>query len=202
MDKKQVKYTDEIIQFIKDNCPEFTDSYISEMIKEKWGITVTESSVKNAKMRYGIKSGVRRGVFPKGKTAWNKGKKMQTKGRMAETQFKKGSTPFNHRPVGSERVTVDGYIEIKVAEPNKWKHKSRVIWEKHNGKIPEGFTIFFLDRNKQNLELSNLIMISKAQNLILNKNRMITNNVEINKSATILANLIHRIGSKKRTAKK
>lgn len=202
MSKYQIKYTDEIIQFIRDNCIEFTDKYIAEMINEQWGISVTQSSVKNAKIRYEIKSGVLRGIFVKGQPSWNKGKKVGTKGRMAETQFKKGQTPINHRPVGSERVNVYGYVEIKVAEPNKWQPKHRVVWEKHNGKIPNGFTIIFLDSDKTNNDLNNLKMISRSQLAILNKNRMLTNDAEINKSATILADLIHRIGSRKRTAKK
>lgn len=202
MSKYQVKYTDEIIQFIRDNCREFTDKYIAEMINEQWGISVTQSSVKNAKMRYGIKSGVLRGTFVKGQPSWNKGKKVGTKGRMAETQFKKGQTPINHRPVGSERVNVYGYVEIKVAEPNKWNLKHRIIWEKHHGKIPDGHTIILLDGDKQNVELSNLTMISRSQLAILNKNKMLTNDAEINKSSTILADLIHRISSRKRAAKK
>ena len=28
--------------------------------------------------------------------------------------FKKGNVPANHRPIGSERITVDGFVEIKV----------------------------------------------------------------------------------------
>ena len=35
------------------------------------------------------------------------------------TWFKKGHIPANYRPVGSERVNADGYIEVKVADPNK-----------------------------------------------------------------------------------
>ena len=33
--------------------------------------------------------------------------------RTKATRFKKGDKPGNHRKVGSERITVDGYIEIK-----------------------------------------------------------------------------------------
>ena len=43
--------------------------------------------------------------------------------------FAKGNVPPNHRPVGSERISKDGYIEVKVAEPNKWRLKQRVVYE-------------------------------------------------------------------------
>ena len=32
------------------------------------------------------------------------------------SRFKKGNVPKCHRPVGSERVNVDGYVEVKVAD--------------------------------------------------------------------------------------
>ena len=48
---------------------------------------------------------------------------------MKKQHLKKGNRPHNYRPVGSERITVDGFIEIKVADPNKWDLKSRVIYQ-------------------------------------------------------------------------
>ncbi len=35
--------------------------------------------------------------------------------------FEKGHISKNHKPIGSERINVAGYIEIKTAEPNKWE---------------------------------------------------------------------------------
>ena len=64
-----------------------------------------------------------------------------------ETTFKKGNRPHNYRPVGSERITVDGFVEIKVADPNKWDLKSRVIYQEKYGKIPKGYKIIYLDGN-------------------------------------------------------
>lgn len=105
--------------------------------------------------------------FKKGSIPPNKGKKMSPEfyKKAKPTMFKKGHTPVNHREVGSERVNVDGYIEIKVAEPNKWKLKHRVIWESHNGKIPHGHNIQFKNHNTQDCRIENLYMISKAEQM-------------------------------------
>lgn len=39
----------------------------------------------------------------------------------------------------------------------------RYVWEYYNGKIPEGFEIHHIDRDKSNNEISNLEMLSKAE---------------------------------------
>ena len=105
--------------------------------------------------------------FGKGHVPANKGKKLspELRAMIAPTMFKKGDIPRNHREVGSERVNVDGYIEIKVAEPNVWKQKHRVIWEAAHGPIPKGHNIQFKDGNHLNVALDNLYCISRADQL-------------------------------------
>lgn len=105
--------------------------------------------------------------FKKGSMPLNKGKKVSPEvySKMQPTMFKKGQTPLNHRDVGSERVNVDGYIEIKVAEPNRWRLKHRVIWEQVNGAIPKGFNVQFKNHNSQDCRIDNLYLISKAEQM-------------------------------------
>ena len=81
------------------------------------------------------------------------------------SRFKKGNVPKCHRPVGSERVNVDGYVEVKVAEPNRWRPKHRVEWEKAYGPIPKDCNIQFRNGNSQDIRLENLYMISKADQM-------------------------------------
>ena len=105
--------------------------------------------------------------FQNGSVPLNKGKKVSPEiyAKMQPTMFKKGQTPVNHRDVGSERVNVDGYIEIKVAEPNRWRLKHRVIWEQVNGAIPEGFNVQFKNHNRKDCRIENLYLISKAEQM-------------------------------------
>lgn len=105
--------------------------------------------------------------FQKGSVPLNKGKKVspETYAKCRPTMFKKGHTPVNHRDVGSERVNVDGYIEIKVAEPNRWRLKHRVIWEQANGSIPKGFNVQFKNHNPLDCRIENLYLISKAEQM-------------------------------------
>lgn len=106
--------------------------------------------------------------FPKGIQPFNKGTKGLTGNHpnTRRTQFKKGMKPHNHRPgIGHERITVDGYIEIKTRDGSgeNYEHKQRVVWREAHGTIPVGAVICFRDGNRQNCDLSNLEMISRKQ---------------------------------------
>lgn len=111
--------------------------------------------------------------FRKGHVPVNKGKRMSPElyAKCAPTMFRKGNRPVNHRQVGSERVNVEGYVEVKVSEPNKWRLKHRVVWEQANGPIPPGHNVQFRDGNRRNCGLDNLYLISRADQL-RNENSM------------------------------
>jgi hypothetical protein len=105
--------------------------------------------------------------FKKGLHVWNKGRKLGSNWGK-ETHFKKGSKPHNYKPVGSKRITRDGYHETKVADPKTWKQDHVMLWEQANGPVPKHCIIRFIDGNKNNITLSNLMLINTAQNMTLN----------------------------------
>ena len=133
---------------------------IQQMMKEKFSYDYTKEQIRGALSRYGLKTGFD-GRFPKGHVPKNKGTKGMSKAN--KTSFKKGHRPLNYRPIGSERINVDGYVEVKVADPGKWRLKHRVIWEQHYGPIPNHQPIIFLDRDKTNLDISNLALVTNTQ---------------------------------------
>ena len=118
----------EYVEFMKDYITGHVWDETAKAFYEKFGVTLTRSQIKNFCNHFNVRSGITNaGCFKKGLIPHNKGKKMpaETYQKVKGTMFKKGNIPKNHREVGSERITVDGYVEIKVAEPNKWKLKSR-----------------------------------------------------------------------------
>ncbi|EEE6681729.1 HNH endonuclease [Salmonella enterica] len=132
----------------------------------RFGTARTPKELHTFRKRLGLKTG-RTGQFQKGHVPANAG----TKGVMKANSgsFKKGQTAINSRPVGAERINRDGYIEIKVAEPNKWQLKQRVVWEKHNGKLAAGHCVTFKDNDPLNCEPENLQLISRGELAVLNK---------------------------------
>lgn len=105
----------------------------------------------------------------KGNVPVNKGKPISDEMRqlLRPTMFKPGNVPANHRPVGSER-TLDGYVYIKTAEPNKWEVKHRWLWEQHHGKLDAKQVVKFIDGDKNNITLSNLRLTDRKGNMIDN----------------------------------
>lgn len=107
--------------------------------------------------------------FGKGLVPWNTGMKgWQAGGRFKETQFKKGSLVWNRKPVGTERTNSEGYIEIKLAEPNVWELKQRAIWKSIHGELSAGDYVRFVDGDRQNFSPDNLRLIARQENMSLN----------------------------------
>lgn len=134
--------------------------------------------------------------FEKGHISWNKGKKIGTRGRTAETQFRKGNRPFNVRVIGSERVSKDGYIEVKVDKTKFWKLKHRIVWEEHYGEIPESHCVCFKDNDPLNCAIENLELISRAELL----SRQTVHNLppELKETVQLLGRLKRQINKKER----
>ncbi len=176
-------------QFILDNYKERYNQELADLFNQKFNTNITSRMIKSYKANNKLNSGLT-GKFRKGQTPHNKGKKMpkEVYEKVKHTMFAKGNVPPNHRPVGSERISKDGYIEVKVAEPNKWRLKQRVVYEEAKGKIPEGCTIIFLDGNKQNCNIDNLRCITRSELLYLNCNGL-NNSNEITETGILMARL-------------
>lgn len=141
---KIFKATKEEKDFFTEYVPGHTYKEIQAEFCKRFNKPITLSQVKECLKRNGLKNGI-------------------------NGRFEKGNIPQNHKPVGSERLDRDGYVEIKISDPKKWQLKHRYLWEKHNGKIPKGMILIFKDNNKLNVCLDNLILISRAENMEINR---------------------------------
>jgi hypothetical protein len=92
--------------------------------------------------------------FKKGVVPANKGLRRPgwASGRMRETQFKKGRPAHearNYAPIGSLRLSKEGYLERKVTDDpalipkRRWVSVHRLVWEAANGSIPPGHAVVF-----------------------------------------------------------
>lgn len=209
-----IRYTSEHIDWLRKNIHGIRFKVLTKMFNEHFGLNVSVTAMISLCNRYGLYNGidsrfnpvmVNAGVlyrFQKGHVPANKGKKGISYPGMAATQFKKGNIPQTWKPVGTETVRSNGYIWVKVAEPNKWREKHRLIWEKANGPVPAGHAIVFADGNKQNVTLENLILITRAQLARLNQNNLIGGSADLTRTGILVADVISKVAKRHRSAKR
>lgn len=197
--------TDEQHKWLVENVKGVSNEEITRRINEEFGASFTVSQMKSYKHNNGISSGLTC-HFEKGHIPAIKGKKLpkDVYEKAKATMFKKGHMPANTNPIGTEKTLSDGFVWIKVNNVPKakktvnWKQKHVLLWEQANGKIPENHIIIFLDGNRENFDLDNLKMISKATNVRLNKNHLRYKEKELTEAGIAVAELMTAAASAKR----
>jgi len=122
--------------------------------------------------RQNLINGGKKFRFTPGHTPFNKGKEMPTEvyEKVKATMFKKGNRPYNWKPDGSivERKDTDlsgrVYLYYKISD-SKWILYHNKVWIDHNGPIPKGSLIRFIDGNTRNCDITNLEMVSMKDNM-------------------------------------
>ncbi len=166
------KFTDEEKQFIEKNTIGNTSEQLAELFNNEFRKTVTAKEMYQFKKSHRLKSGVK-------------------------TYFQKGIKPYNHKPVGSEFIgKKDGYTYIKIAEPNTWDLKQRVIYKQHYGDISSDYSVIFADQNKQNFALDNLVLVKRKIKLIAKNKKLFFDNKELTKTGILIAELISSASEK------
>lgn len=110
--------------------------------------------------------------FEKGHAPANKGLRRPgwAPGRMRETQFTKGErrgvAVKLYKPIGTERITKDGYLERKIHDglplQSRWRAVQLLRWEEVHGTMPKGMALKCLDGDKRNTDPSNWTLIPRA----------------------------------------
>lgn len=187
--KPRHKWTNEEKEYLASIVKGRTYKEITKKMNDKFEYDFSEEQIKGFMFRNKLITGIG-GHFKKNHTPWNKGSKGLTSAN--KTSFKKGIIHFNYKQVGEERIDKYGYIQVKVAEPNVWDLKHRVIYREHYGEIPNGYNIIFADGNKMNFDIDNLILVSKAEMLILNTNNLRFEDKELTKVGVNIAKVIDK----------
>ena len=93
--------------------------------------------------------------------------------KVKATMFKKGNRPHNWKPDGTIVARKDAdqsgrvYLYYKVRD-SKWILYHNKVWIDHNGAIPKGSMIRFIDGNTKNCDITNLEMVSMKDNMLRN----------------------------------
>ncbi len=190
MDKKVKRYTKEELNFIKKIAHGRHYYEIVEMFNKKFDFQINTKKLKETLKNHRISTGLT-GRFEKGHVPYNKGKKFPGTGNKAA--FKKGNIPVNKMKVGEDAISSDGYVKTKIADPNVWEFKHKLIWSEMYGSIPENHCIIFLDGNKLNLSIDNLLLVSKAELLQMNRRKLISKDPELTKTGLNVVRVMNKV---------
>jgi hypothetical protein len=138
--------------------------------------------------------------FNPDQSPWNKGMKGLHIGGN-ETRFKRGLVPHNTVAVGTELMSSDGYLKLKIGHPDQWVFVHRRNWEEAHGPIPKGMCVAFKDGNRENCAIENLQLLTRGE--LIRRNSIHNYPPEVIELIRMRAGLIHRINhmEKKRNEK-
>ena len=175
---KSNAYTSEQLQWIVDNQASITRQQLADRFKATYGVTVSSNALSKLCNRNNLLSST---------PAWNKG--MPPTGN----SFKKGHK-VRAKPVGYEYLRSDGSIWVKVAEPKTYKRKQYIVWDQHQGIRPKNHDIRFLDNDKTNCAIDNLICVPKGIAININlHNPANTDHPELNRAIYLNETLKQKI---------
>lgn len=177
---KRKKWTTEEIETLIRLFPHYSNVYLGEI----FGVSINAINAKATK--YGLKKSPERLAefkkkrielineiskkyqFKKGQIPHNKGQKMpfELREKIKHTFIKKGQILREKRKEGEvwERKN-QGFYTLYQGKIRKYKD---VVWIRENGQIPKGQIVVHLDRNKFNVEISNLAIINRKGLLEMN----------------------------------
>lgn len=159
-----VDYSADELEWISENRSLTITGLHSKFCENFQRHDVSARNLHALRKRRGWKTG-RTGCFEKG----NKPHPMAKPKGPNKTSFKTGRKPKNWKAAGSTRISKDGYIEVKIQEPRGWIQLHTLIWTAANGEVPSGHCVAFKDGDKVNVAPSNLELITRNENLQINR---------------------------------
>lgn len=180
----KVRWTPELLEYIKEVAPGKHAHEVAELVNDKFGLNMTPNALKGAVIRYRLGVHFKPYHFQKGIPSCRRGTKLSEEHKDA---LRKSGSPYftkredryvsNAHPVGAERVIRGGYTEVKVTGERyrplvssdydyhncAWIPKHYKVWI-DNGGISfdrKKHMIVFIDGNKNNFDMSNLKLVSK-----------------------------------------
>lgn len=211
------KYPEGMDDFIRSIAEGKSSQELTDAVNEKYGEgTITVAHMRAYKKNHGIVTGLT-GQFEKGHIPDNKGKTwdeyMSKEGQenARQTQFQPGHTPHNGgTPVGTVRLRHDHkdrggrpYYWEKVAEPNVWRMKHVIEWEKVHGPVPDGCMVTFANGDSTDYSIGNLVLETRAQHGVKNRHNIHGYDLESELAANRIADLKMAVtAAKKRRRRK
>ena len=101
--------------------------------------------------------------------------------------------------IGYEYVKSDGMILVKIAQPNIWDYKQRLMYKKyHNCELTTDDYIIFLNQDRNDFSKDNLVKITRRESSILSNQKMFSKNKDLTNLGILTAKLMIKANEKRR----
>lgn len=210
-----------MLDFIRENAPGRSNADLAAMANAAFDTNFTAESIKGFKSYHKIHSGIqpkppspfteemREFIF-----ANSEGVTYAQMTQMVNDRFRTDLPPskmrwfyqnnkircgvtviVNSKPVGTVATDPDGYLRKKT-ETGKWELLHRLLWEKTYGPIPEGCKVTFLDGDKTNVSMENLVLVTNAEQMVMAKDGLRFRDPQLTKTGLLIAKV--KIATKER----
>ena len=158
------RYTKEFEDFVRNNVSKYTKVELILLLQGKFNITLSVDNLRRYLNRHHIQ-----GKY---------------------TDYIQSNVRDVYKcPIGTEKKTKDGTF-IKVAQPDIWRRKSRVMYEKYNNcKLNDDEYIVFLNQNNNDFSKNNLVKSSRKEIAYLHNNKTFSNDPKLTELGLLAAKL-------------
>lgn len=174
MKGKAIPYSPAEMAWLEANHSLAIGDYHAAFVAAFGRFDVTAANLNSLRERQGWKTG-RTGRFDKGAVPFNKGQQcLPGQGgrhpNSRKTQFQAGTRQGVavrlYKPIGTERISKDGYRERKIHDgmplQSRWRAVHLLNWEAENGPVPKGMALKCVDGDRSNVATANWIAISRS----------------------------------------
>lgn len=159
------KYTKDFEDFVRSNISKYKKEDFISLLENKFNIELSKNALKSYLRKH------------------------QIEGRYIDYKEYMVRSTAKHK-IGAERMTKDGIL-IKVAQPNVWRRKSRVMYEKyHNCKLSDDDYILFLNGDRNDFSKDNLFKSTNQEKCYLHNCKTFSSNRELTKLGLLSAKLM------------
>lgn len=168
---KRNRYTKEFEEFVKNNVSKYKKEEFRLLLQDRYNIQLSSDALRRYLNKHHITE--------------------------KYIDYKKSNVRDRGKcPVGAEQITKDG-VFIKVAQPDIWRRKTRVMYEKyHNCKLEADDYIVFLNQDRSDFSKDNLIKSSRSEIAYLHNCNTFSNNPELTKLGILSARLMIKVKEK------
>lgn len=161
--------SEEQLEFFKTHRYGLHGDEMAELMNRTFGLSLTKDNVEYLSYRYKAPCGFDGRIRPGDKRVeiWKKAIANSEKVKM--TRFQKGHKRTPERPIGSTRISNGRHYTKTRNAKNGWTLTARLIWEEHNGPLPEGYIISYRDGNPLNLDIDNITIETHRESLRINQ---------------------------------